>query len=207
MGHSDWFLLGRVLMYEPLSWNQPRCNNFFFSLTGLLLGNSNCKTQKLRKHRKRVQKLLFSKWISFAHRWRILQQIQQLLPAKNYVSFHDNECSINTSVNKLSSCPTLSSNIPSSTFIFSCIRELSISNNKWVLLNIDSLTEFHKEAIFVPQNWRWWESTHMASDVHYLLCLINDWWRINHSWWLYWEKKQKHHANYVWLSVSKKSGV
>ena len=123
----------------------------------------------------------------------------------NYVSFHHNECSINTSVNKLSCCPTLSSNIPSSTFIFSCIRELSISNNKWVLLNIDSLTEFHKEAIFVPENWRRWESTHMASDVHYLLCLINDWWRINDSWWLYWEKKQKNHANCVWLSVSKKS--
>lgn len=50
MGHSDSFLLGRVFMYGPLSWHQPST----FSLTGSLVGNSNCKTQKRRKGAEKV---------------------------------------------------------------------------------------------------------------------------------------------------------
>ena len=55
MGHSDSFLLGRVLMYGPLSWNQPTTLQYnFFSLTGSLVGNSNCKTKKRRKGEEKV---------------------------------------------------------------------------------------------------------------------------------------------------------
>ena len=53
MGHSDSFLLGRVFMYGPLSWNQPSTlqYNFFFThwLASREFKLQNSKTEKRRR--------------------------------------------------------------------------------------------------------------------------------------------------------------